>query len=245
MLVSASPLHAESRVWRSSDGSKSIQGEFVKRDKTNVVILRTDQREVTIPLEKIHHEDLAWLNTRHPLPAAAPALNDYLFDKLRFGDSRSEVTEKLKASKLVKATMPETMFGRTGLNGIFKTVQKVGGLEASLYFDWTESGSLKELTLQTTPVSGNDAQTRLTACWKEFIALLTSLHGNPIHAHEKLDISTVPDESMSATHLWKLEHRGTAMLACSRDGNDYHIAVRFTTEDIQPVIIPAEGKPGI
>ncbi len=245
MFVSAMPLFAETRVWRSSDGGKSIQGEFVKRDKTNVVILRPDQREVTIPLEKIHHEDLAWLNERHPLPAAAPHPKDHLFDKLKFGDSRAEVTEKLKASKLVKATLPETMFARTGLNGIFQTVHKVGGLEASLYFDWTESGTLRELTLQTTPVSGNDAQTRLTGCWKEFIELLTSLHGNPIHAHDKLDIKAVPDESISNTHLWKLDHRGTAMLGCARDGDEYHIAVRFTTENIKPVVIPAEGKPGI
>jgi hypothetical protein len=236
---------AESRVWRSSDGGKSIQGAFVKRDKTSVIILRADQREVTIPLEKIHHDDLAWLNERHPLPAAPPQPKDHLFDKLRFGDSRAEVTEKLKASKIVKATLPETMFARTGLNGIFQTVHKVGGLEASLSFDWTDGGALKELTLQTTPVSGNDAQARLTACWKEFIELLTSLHGKPINAHDKLDINAVPDESMSATHLWKLDHRGTAMLGCSRHGDDYQIAVRFTTENIKPVIIPAEGNPGI
>ena len=240
-------LHAETRVWRSSDGGKSIQGQFVKRDKSSVTILRADKRELTIPLEKIHEEDRAWLDVRHPLPAAKPPptaqpppppASQCVFDKIEFGDSRAQVMEKLKASKLVKATLPETMFARTGLNGIFQTNQKVGGLEASIYFDWNEDGELKEVTLQTTPISGNDIEERLTLCWKEFIVLLTSLHGRPIHAHAKFDVKSIPNGSMSATHLWKLEHRGTAMLGAARDGDAYQIVVRFTTEDIKPVVIP-------
>jgi hypothetical protein len=232
-LLTSLVLHAETHVWRSADGGKSIQGRFVKRDETSVTILRSDQRELIIPLEKIHRDDRAWLDTRYPLPAAAPPpVNSYVFDKLEFGDSRAQVTEKLKASKLVKATLPETLFARTGINGIFQTLQKVGGLEASLYFDWSEDGGLKEVTLQTTSLSGNDVEARLTPSWKELIGILTSL-----------DFASIPNGSMTATHLWKLEHHGTAMLGAARDGDSYQIAVRFTTEDIKPVIIPADGMP--
>jgi hypothetical protein len=207
-------------------------------------------REVTIPLEKIHRDDRAWLEDRHPLavPEPPPA-TQFVFDKLEFGDSRAQVTEKLKASKLVKATLPETLFARTGLNGIFQTQHKVGGLEASLYFDWCENGGLKEVTLQTTPLSGNDLEARLTPSWKELIELLSMLHGRPINAHDRLDITSIPDASMTATHLWKLEPRGTAMLGAARAGNNYQIAVRFTTENIKPVVIPASetasGMPGL
>jgi hypothetical protein len=244
LLLSSSLLHAETRVWRSADGGKSIQGQFVKRDAASVTIRRPNQNELVIPLEKIHWDDRAWLDARHPLPAAAPApVNSYVFDKLEFGDNRAQVTEKLKASKLVKATLPETLFARTGINGIFQTLQKVGGLEASLYFDWSEDGGLKEVTLQTTALSGNDVEARLTPSWKELIGILTSLHGRPINAHGKLDVSSIPNGSMTATHLWKLEHQGTAMLGAARNGDAYQIAVRFTTEDIKPVIIPADGKP--
>jgi hypothetical protein len=143
----------------------------------------------------------------------------------------------------VKATLPETLFARTGLNGIFQTRQKIGGLETSLYFDWCGDGGLKELTLQTTPLSGEEAETRLTPCWKELIDLLTILHGKPINANGKLDLTGIANGSMSATHLWKLEHRGTAMLGAARDGDAWQIAVRFTTEDIKPVIIPATHGP--
>lgn len=239
ILVSTA-LQAETRAWRSADGGKSIRGVFVKRDDSCVTILRSDMREVTIPLEKIHSDDRAWLDARYPPPVAVPPpVRQYVFDKLEFGDSRAQVMEKLKASKLVKATLPETMFARTGLNGIFQTHQKIGGLDASLYFDWCEDGGLKEVTLQSTSLSGNDIEARLTPGWREFIGLLTSLHGHPINAHDKLDIASIPDASMTATHLWKLEHRGTAMLGAARNGDAYQIAVRFTTEDIKPVVIPA------
>lgn len=243
-LLASSILHAETHIWRSADGGKSLQGSFVKRDESSVTILRFDKREVTIPLEKIHLEDRSWLDARHPLPAAEPPpVTQFIFDKLEFGDSRELVTEKLQASELVTTKLPETLFARTGLNGIFQTCHKVGGHEASLYFDWCEDGGLKEVTLQTTLLSGNDVETRLTPSWKEFIVLLTSLHGRPILAHDKLDITSVQDGSMTATHLWKLEHRGTAMLGAARDGDAYQIAVRFTTEDIKPVFIPSDGKP--
>ncbi|MCU0752437.1 MAG: hypothetical protein MUF86_03250 [Akkermansiaceae bacterium] len=237
-------LRAEPRAWRSADGGKSIQGIFVKRDETSVTIRRSNQREVSIPLEKIHRDDRAWLDARHPLPVVEPApAAQVVFDTLEFGDSRARVMEKLKASKLVKATLPETLFARTGLNGIFQTRQKIGGLETSLYFDWCGDGGLKELTLQTTPLSGEEAETRLTPCWKELIDLLTILHGKPINANGKLDLTGIANGSMSATHLWKLEHRGTAMLGAARDGDAWQIAVRFTTEDVKPVIIPATHGP--
>jgi hypothetical protein len=241
-LLTSPALHSETRAWHSADGGKSIHGIFVKRDESSVTIRRTNHREVTIPLEKIHRDDRAWLDARHPLPVVeTPPAVQVVFDTLAFGDSRAQVMEKLKASKLVKATLPETMFARTGLNGIFQTHQKIGGLETSLYFDWCGDGGLKEVTLQTAPLSGDDAEARLSPCWKELIDLLTILHGKPINANGKLDLTGIADGSMSATHLWKLEHSGTAMLGAARDGNAYQIAVRFTTEDIKPVIIPAAG----
>ena len=72
-LVSAALLSAESRLWRNAEGTKSIDARFLKRDETSVTLLRADRREVSIPLEKIHRDDRAWLESQHPLPAAVPA----------------------------------------------------------------------------------------------------------------------------------------------------------------------------
>lgn len=239
LFTTAMPLTAQTRSWRSADGEKSIEGLYLKRDQSGVTIRRADRREVTIPLDKLHQDDRTWLDTHHRLPGDEPPSACCVFDKLAFGDTRAEVAEKLKSSRFVEATLPETLLARTGLNGVFRTRGKIGGLDASLYFDWTEDGGLKEITLKTAELTADDFEASLLPCWKEFIELLTALHGEPINANEKLEIALVPDGSMSATHLWKLENRGTVMLGAARRDDSYLIAVRLTTEDIKPVVIQA------
>ena len=43
-----------------------------------------------------------------------------------FGDTRRTVQDKLMASKIVTPTVAETLFGRTGLNGVFKITSTNG-----------------------------------------------------------------------------------------------------------------------
>ncbi|MFZ9938585.1 MAG: hypothetical protein ACO3JG_16230 [Luteolibacter sp.] len=244
-LVSAALLSAESRQWRNAEGTKSIDARFLKRDETSVTLLRADRREVSIPLEKIHRDDRAWLERHHPLTADVPAPPAAMvLELLEFGDQRGQVVEKLKASGLVKMTLPETMFARTGLNGVFQTLRKTGGMDTSLYFDWCGDGGLNEITLRTASITGDGMEARMDACWKDFIDQLTARHGPPLQANGNLDIASLQDHSMSATHLWKIGNRGTAMLGAAREGNDYQIAVRFTTEDVKPVFVPAPKADG-
>lgn len=238
-LVSAVLISAETRLWRNAEGTKSIEARLLKRDETSVTLLRADRREVTIPLEKIHRDDRAWLERLHPLPSSLPAPPaSMVLEILEFGDKRGQVLEKLKASGLVKMTLPETMLARTGLNGVFQTLQKTGGMDASLYFDWCEDGGLNEITLRTAAIRGEGIEARMKACWMDFIDQLTARHGPPMQANGHLEIASIQDQSMSATHLWKLENRGTAMLGAAREGDDYLIVVRFTTEDIKPSFVP-------
>jgi hypothetical protein len=170
--------------------------------------------------------------------SAATQESTGVFDQLNFGDNREQVLAKLKASKFVELTTDETFIGRSGLNGVFRTHQKVGGQYAMLYFDWTGDNQLKEITLQTNALPASERDTQLVPCWKEFIALLTSLHGKPITAENSLHLSSIPDGSLAPTHLWKLEQTGSALLGAARDGDKYQIVVRFTKEEIKPVAIP-------
>lgn len=245
LLLTALPLAAEARAWRSVDGTRSIEARFVKRDESSVTVMRTDRREVVIPLDKIHPDDRKWLNDHHPLAAAVPEPAEAatgVFGPLTFGDSRARVREKLMASPLVECTLPEAMLARTGLNGVFRTRDKVGGRQALLYFDWCESGGLMEVMLKTGSPAGDESDPDLEVCWKAYAELLASRHGQPLQAMGKLEPASVPDATMSATHLWKLEPKGSVLLGASRDGNDCQIAVRYTTEDIKPVIIPPAPK---
>lgn len=238
LATSALSLQAAPRPWKSADGIRTVHGEFIKRDAASVTIRRADQTEVTIPFDQLHQDVRTWLNANHPLAkAGAPATNP-VFDELRFGDTRDEVTAKLKASKIVELTIKETLLGRTGLNGVFRTRQKIGGLDAMLFFDWTDDGKLKEITLQTTAVPAGKFSEQLQPCWGEFVKLLTSLHGRPVTASNELKLSTIPDGGMLPTHMWKLHKAGSAMLGAARDGDKYQIAIRFTQKSIDPVEIP-------
>ena len=230
-------LHAAPRAWKSQDGQRSVQGEFLKRDASGVTILRADRKEVTIPLDKLHPDDRTWLNATHPLPGSEPPPTNAVFDELAFGDTRTQVLEKLKASKFVEMTTDETFIGRSGLNGVFRTRKKIGGLDASLYFDWTGDNQLKEITLQTDALPTTDLNGKLVPCWKDFISLLTTLLGTPVVADNQIHAHSIQDGAFAATHLWKLEPTGSALLGMARDGGNYQIVVRYTKEQVKPVVI--------
>lgn len=168
-------------------------------------------------------------NTRYP---------DGVFDKLSFGDTREQVLAKLKTSKFVELSVDETFLGRTGMNDVFHTRKKIGGLNASLFFEWTEDGKLKEITLQTRPLPPTALKTQLSPCWKEFTNLLTTLYGKPVSAVTEFRVSTIKDGTMAPTHLWNLEKSGSAMLGVSRDGANYIVVVRFTQRNVTPVAVP-------
>ncbi len=243
LLVPALQASAAPREWKSADGQRSIRGEFISRDAVGVTIRRNDGRQVPITLEQLHPDDRSWIAANHPLPGTEVAPPSAVFDQLAFGDSRAEVTRKLESSKFVEASLDNSLFGRTGLNGIFRTRSKIGGLDAMLYFDWDEKGGLKEITLHSTPLPASALNDRLIPCWKEFIELLTTLHGKPVSENPHIDLAPIRDGAISGTHLWKLENSANVMLGPAREGNQYQITVRFTTKDIKPVIISASPPP--
>lgn len=238
-ILLAIPLSSvAARPWKSADGQRTVQGEFLKRDASGITIRRADQKEIAIPFTQLHHDDRAWIEANHPLAKTKTPATDPVFDQLRFGDKRDEVTGKLKASKIVELTVEETFLGRTGLNGVFRTREKIGGLDASLFFDWDDDGGLKEITLQTTAVSAAKFNEQLKPCWKEFIKLLTSLHGKPVNASDSLVLTAIPDGGMAATHMWKLPKAGSALLGAAREGDQYQIAIRFTQKKFDPLELP-------
>ncbi len=237
IIAATLPLQAAPRPWRSPDGQRAVQGEFLKRDVSSVTIRRADQQEVIIPFEQLHQDDRAWIDANHPFAKVEVSAENHVFDELCFGDSRAEVLAKLKASQIVEMTVQEIHIGRTGLNDVFRTRKKIGGLDASLFFDWTDEGGLKEISLQTPTVPSGKFNEQLQPCWKEFIKLLTSLHGQPVSAAAGLQLSSIPDGTMLPTHMWKMQKTGSALLGAAREGDQCQLVVRFTRENIQPVEI--------
>ncbi len=239
LIASASNLLAAPRAWKSADGQRSTEGELVSRDATSITILRTkDLKQLTIQLEQLDPNDRTWINANHPLAAAKAPTESAAFDTLAFGDSREAALTKLKASKFVEMTTDATFVGRSGMNGIFRTRRKIGTLNATLYFDWTETGMLKEITLQTDLLPADAYKSELEPSWKELVELLGTLHGKPVQKGPFPQLESLADGSFSPSHLWRLDRRGSALLGTARDGAKYQIVVRFTQKEIQPVEIP-------
>jgi hypothetical protein len=239
-LIAASSLGslcAETRPWKSADGSRSMQGEFVKSDATSVTIRNAAGKEVTIERSKLHADDLKWLDNRTK-PAAVAQDPSAFFDNLTFKDTRETTLEKLKASKVVEMTTDETFIGRSGLNGVFRTRNRIGALDAFLYFDWTESGKLKELNVQTNPRPDTAYKTELEPSWTEFIELLSALYGKPAQKGPMPAMASLADGAFFPSHFWNLETGGCAMLGTAREGKKYQVVVRFTEKKPQVVEIP-------
>jgi hypothetical protein len=232
-------LHAESRIWTSADGNASFEGDFVSHDTERVTVRKKGGNEITFDIQKLSKDDRNWLASKNSIQGddAAPPPNA-VFDTLCFGDNRKKVEAKLKASKLVETPHEETFFGRLGLNGVFRTKQKIGGLYCELFFDWTEGGGLKEISLQTEPQDSESYEDSLRANWKELSSLLTSLHGHPLQNAGFPARDDLMNDAFLGSHIWRLKGGGSALLGTSMQADKYMVVVRFTTERIEPVRVP-------
>lgn len=241
LLALAPALFAEIRPWKSADGLRSVQGEYLKHDAASVTLRAAGGKEVTIELTKLHPDERKWLDANHPAAAPAPGpVSDpvAVFDTLTFKDTRDTALAKLKASKIVVMTTDETFIGRSGLNGVFRTRHKIGNLSGFLYFDWAGDGGLKELNLQTEPRPDTSYKTELEPSWKEFIELLSTLYGTPAQKGPMPSMASLGDGSFSPSHYWPLENGGSALLGTAREGGKYQVVVRFTRSKPQVVEIP-------
>lgn len=240
LLVFASACPAEAREWRSSDGARTFTADFVSTDGTRVTLKRSDGRIITFSLSKLHPDDQAWILTRQrPRSQRAggsppPDPQGAAFGDLEFGDSRGEVQEKLEKSALVEASVSETFFGRTGLNGVYRTKATIGGLKCYLYFDWTKGGSLREVTLQTQPKPAS-SYASLQANWNELIDLLNKLHGKPVQSSTYPPRGDLQDGLILGSHLWRTEEGHSVILGTGQERDQYNVVVRITSEVINPV----------
>ncbi len=242
-LAATFPIAANARPWKSADGTRTIQGDFVKRDANTITILLDGGKETSFDISKLHADDKKWLDLNHPASGEAMPDEAAVFDTLKFGDKHADVLAKLKASKFVEMTIADNLIGRTGLNGIFRLRQKIGGQHATLYFDWNGSDSLKEITIRTEVFPASSFDSQLEPCWKEFVELLTTLHGKPLQEAARINPKTVPSGTMLASHLWKLEKGGSALLGVGCEGTNYQVVVRFTDEKIEPVTMSRPASP--
>lgn len=219
-------LISHGKEWRNTDGSKSFTADYVAIEGSQVTLKRPDGREVTFALSKLHSDDQLWIkkHTTRKLEGSA-------FDTLNFGDNKEQVQNKLNQSKIVTSSLDEKLLGRTGLNGIYKTKNEIGGRQCELYFSWSKANLLREVSLQTQPASLQDYDS-LKETWSALVDLLKILHGAPTHTLPFPKSKELGDGQILGTHLWRTESGHSVLLGSARDHESYKVVVRFTTEPI-------------
>ena len=237
LIISSLAGAAEFRTWSNLDKTKTFEAEFVS-SKANLVTLRLKSfKNITVEIDKLHVEDQQWINQNKSAQSGATVNKNIkkidgnaVFDTLVFGDNRDTVTKKLYASKLVTPTVELTHIGRTGLNNVFNTREKIAGLTCSLTFNWGESGELIEITLQSEDKSAQEYSTTLKDCWKEMEQLLVSIYGKPKNSTQMAQVGTLKDDQMLASHVWDLEQGGSILLGTSKLNGSYQTVIRFTKQ---------------
>lgn len=161
-----------------------------------------------------------------------------VYSSLEFGDSRDTVTRKLQSSNLVEQTVGSTFLGRTGLNGVFKCKAKLAGLTYHLYFGWSDSGGLSEITLRSQKVHHNEFSTTIKSAWAEANKLFSQVYKQPVQSAHYPDKSKFKDHPILITHMWHKGARQTIMIGPGLEKQKSFLAIRFVNQKIKPVRTP-------
>ena len=146
---------------------------------------------------------------------------------INYGDTRDTVMKKLSDCKLVKSTMPKTMFARLGMNGAYKTTNELSGLKFALYFDWTDSRGLRQMNYRSDGLPSHDYDKNLRYIWEKTINLLSSMHGKPKNAGEYPKKSELKPNTILFSHEWKTG-TGYIYLGVGQDTSKYSLNITFS-----------------
>lgn len=249
LLSSTTIAMAEPHAWKNKEGTRAVRGDVISRDATSITIRRTsDFKTIKLPLDMIHPDDVAWLNANHPIGGAKPKLNagpesrndlKTISEALAYGDSYDTCMQKIKACKLVKANIAETLIGRTGMDGVFRTVNNFAGGKYELYFDWDESRKLKGFTFRSDALKAEELKDVIIPRWQQAVALATSLYGQPITSTPNLNLGAVQNERAHTTHAWKHPLRGVVAVSVGRLDQEYFLQFQFVNQEVSTNPTPA------
>lgn len=228
----------EFRSWSNPDRTKTFEAEFVSRKDQQITLRLKDSKEITFSIDKLHQEDLVWLEENHSLTPKPEVVDENIdpltiFTELELGDTRKIVAEKLARSKTFKASLGSTYFARTGLNGIYHSRDKIADLTCYLFFDWNDENELIEITLQTEDQSLESYQRAIKPCWEKLCQSIGKLYGQPRQALKIPVPSELEKDQMLASHLWSIENKGSLLLGTSRMDESYQAVVRLTKETFE------------
>lgn len=237
-LASAAAILCSSlfaKTWRNTDGSRTFEGDFISHNGSDVTIRNTEGEDLTFPITRLHPDDQQWVRKKPGDPdAALEPDNNAAFETLHFGDDRKTVIAKLKHSQIVTSGVVEELSGRTGLNGMFHTKEKIGGFTYSLFFGWNSQDKLNEVVLRSEPANESAYLNDFRATWREIVSLMSMLHGNPIVDTEYPERDVLQEGMAMNSHLWRLESGGSALVGIGMEHGKFILTATITQKHIKP-----------
>lgn len=230
---------AAPRLWKNTNATRSFRGELIKREADKITIsMLPSRKSVVVKPDQLHADDLKWLKENHPLEHEKPAVADLpapqgsFLDTLAFGDNRTTVIKKLKASKRFHSGLDATYFARTGMNGTFRTTKghEFFGMPAALYFGWDDQGGLKFLDFYGGGIAAAQSESQLVPDWQALVAALNKHYGKSKSTATKLPYQSLAESEITFTHAWPMEPGGSLLLGAGKQEGEYVIIARFTSQ---------------
>lgn len=214
-LLAAVSATAGTRMWRSADGSRTMEAELVSLTGDVVTMRDKSGRELVFTLDKLAAPDQARVKSEAAAlaanPPAKPVARLEVFDGFRLGASIDETAAAAKRAPGVAGGLPDQLLGRTGINGVYSV--KAGGVDWSLFFGFSTTESLTDVSLHGPDVPA-DAPEGLKAQAAAIRPLLDALAGKALHAEAPPPVESIAEGAIAFTESWG-----------AGDGRYFHLGV--------------------
>ena len=128
-----------------------------------------------------------------------------LYENLEVGMDKDQVLKTLRQSKQLEGPPTDALLSRTGLNGVFKTKQSIGGQTFSLNFDYDPSGGLRAVVFYSrSKCGGSEYETKLKSAYKALLVGLTEKFGEPANMPEWVAKESLQEGRIQYMHMWRV-----------------------------------------
>ncbi|XBD73030.1 sel1 repeat family protein [Akkermansia massiliensis] len=128
-----------------------------------------------------------------------------LYENLEVGMDKDQVLKTLRQSKQLEGPPTDALLSRTGLNGVFKTKQPIGGQTFSLNFDYDPSGGLRAVVFYSrSKCRGSEYETKLKSAYKALLVGLTEKFGEPANMPEWVAKESLQEGRIQYMHMWRV-----------------------------------------
>lgn len=134
----------------------------------------------------------------------APVLAS-LYGNLEIGMDQDQVLKALRQNKQLEGPPTDALISRTGLNGVFKTKQAIGGQTFSLNFDYDSSGGLRAVMFYSrNKCRSSEYETKLKSGYKALLVGLTEKFGEPMNTPDWVTQDSLAEGRIKYIHMWKV-----------------------------------------